>query len=139
MKNPICEFDISPLPRSRFVFRVRIWDNVKDMERQAVADGSMSGKAHAAFNGFEPHEIRGNKIGELYLHNNSSFFSDAIHEILHAAVHYTRDIRKKSVDKISTNDIATDDEELLCECMESLVRSFSVQLGKYAQRIEAKK
>lgn len=125
------DFKLTPLPGSKFHFRIRLWDTKEEMGRAAVAEGSMTGEAQACFAGLERHEIVGNRVGDVYLFSSSSVWADAVHELTHAGVHYVREIRSGDLMEPHCGEYASATEELLCRSMEHMVVELFVQLARF--------
>jgi hypothetical protein len=127
----LADFKLRPLPGSKFHFRIRIWDTQEAMEATAVACGAMTGTAQACFCGHQLGETINNHIGDVYLYASPSIWADAVHELTHAAVHYTRELRKGDLSEPNNGEYASAAEELLCRVMENLVVEMFVQLARF--------
>lgn len=128
----LADFKIRPLPGSKYSFRVRVWKHQSEMERAAVAEGSMTGEAQACFNGFRgPDEIKGGVIGVVYLYESPSIWADATHELTHAAAHYVREIRHGDLAEPNNGEYASNAEELLCRTAEHMVVKTFERLARF--------
>jgi hypothetical protein len=115
------DFNLHPLENSPHYFRVRIFNSKRDMLKASKMDKSVMTDFQAAFCGYTRKDCRDEGphfIGNMYLNKTSHLFSDGIHEITHAAVHYVREVLKKDLGKPNKGEYASRDEELLCESME---------------------
>lgn len=103
-----------------------------NLERQAVADGEMTGEAQACHGGVELHELQpDNCIGYVYLYVSPSLLRDAIHELTHAAVHYVREIVHGNLAEPNNGEYASAAEEKLCRSMENYLLEFAVHLARF--------
>lgn len=123
------DFKLHPLQGSKFHFRIRIWDTKEGMERAAVADGSLIGKAKACFCGAA--DRKAICAGDVYLWDNPTLRLDAVHELTHAAVHYVREVRRGDLAIPNHGEYASSAEELLCRTMESLLGEFFIELARF--------
>lgn len=133
----LADFKLRPLKGSKFHTRIRIFDTQRNMERQAVADGEMTGRAKACFGGKERDEIGpDNCVGFVYLfyRDNHTLRLDAVHELTHAAVHYARVIRGGDLSEHHAYQCASRAEEVLCESMESYLGDFFTELARFLSR-----
>lgn len=125
----LADFKLHPLRGSKFHFRIRIYDTKRNMERAAVEEGSMTGKAQACFGGTlsrsDPH------AGDVYLYDSPDLRKDAVHELTHAAVHYARELRGGDLAEPNEGEYASAAEELLCRTMENLIWEFCAQLARF--------
>lgn len=131
------DFKLHPLQGSKFHFRIRIWDTKEGMERAAVADGSLIGKAKACFCGAA--DRKAICAGDVYLWDNPTLRLDAVHELTHAAVHYVREVRRGDLAIPNHGEYASAAEELLCRTMESLLGEFFLQFNEWIMETAQRK
>lgn len=100
----------------------------------AHAEGALEGDFKAAFatSGTTLHH----HIGDIFLFSNPDLRKDAVHELCHAACYYVRYYRRGDLSPSLSENGATEAEELLCEVMEHVVCSFSVELLKRERRMK---
>ena len=67
----------------------------------------------------------------MYLYLNPSLRQDAVHELVHAAVHYVREIRGGDLAEPNKGEYASAAEELLCRSLEYLISEFAVRLARF--------
>lgn len=118
----LADFKIRVAPRSKFRARVRIFSSCREMERTASREKKERGEFQAAMAGVVRKDVKPDMlIGDMFFYTSKYLVLDIIHECVHMATHYTRDIRNMKLDTRTTHRYdAIPGEENLCVSTEHM-------------------
>ena len=132
-------FPLKPHDKSPRHIDVEVYSTAQSMQDAAHAAGALSGTFQAAWAGLEKGERRNRgSFGTVYLFINEDVPYDALHEFVHAAAHYVRDVRGLDLNAAPTGDDAAPGEELLAATVEHFAREFKTVMERRHSRMRNK-